>query len=76
MPRAWSATTTQGYLTANDADHTLAPAIQAAETILRAQGYPDLDRSLEVLHVATEDAFAVPDAPFHQASRETSYLGS
>ena len=39
--------------------HVLAAAIRVAETILRSHGYPDPTRSLEILHVAIEDA----DAP-------------
>jgi hypothetical protein len=36
--------------------HVLAAALRAADRTLAAHGYPDADRSLEVLHVAIEDA--------------------
>jgi hypothetical protein len=36
--------------------HVLAAAIRAAEAVLKSHGYSDLERSLEVLHVAIEDA--------------------
>jgi hypothetical protein len=41
--------------------HVLAQAVRAAEETLRSHGYGDVDRSLEVLHVALEDAWSAPD---------------
>ncbi len=36
--------------------HVLAAAVRTAEEMLRSHGYSDPERSLEVLHVALEDA--------------------
>lgn len=43
--------------------HVLTRALQAAEAVLAAHGYPDVARSLEVLHVAVEDALDLDDQP-------------
>jgi hypothetical protein len=41
--------------------HVLAAALRAAERLLATHGYADVSRSMEVLHVALEDADELPD---------------
>lgn len=41
-------------------DHLLAMAIRQVEAELREHGYTDTTRSLEILHVAIEDAMEPP----------------
>jgi len=39
--------------------HVLAEAIRVVEVELRRHGYPDPERSAEILHIAIEDAVAL-----------------
>lgn len=41
--------------------HVLAAATRAAERVLEAHGYGDIERSVEILHVACEGALDEPD---------------
>ena len=52
--------------------HVLAAAIRAAQRVLSAHGYGDPERSLEILHIAIEDAEDDTDAAADEPQLMTS----